>query len=304
MKTILQSIGLALICAFAQAEPIHFAIIGDTPYSTNERIAFPAMLTAIGNSGAQFVAHIGDFKGGQERCDDAVYHDRQQLFDASRIPFIFIPGDNEWTDCDRLTNGRYDPLERLAFLRRIFFPGMQTLGQRRFNMEQQPGPYPEHLRFRQGDALFVTLNLPGGNNNWGLTDTPSTEYQQRNPQVLAWLKAGFAKAKAENLKAIVLLFQADPGFKHFSQRLPHRYYADFLNLLRDESEQFPGQVIAIHGDTHIARVDQPMRLRNGKLLHNFTRIESYGYPYLGWIDVTLDGTALSTQMRPWPTRAK
>ena len=36
---------------------------------------------------------------------------------------IYVPGDNEWTDCHRANNGGYDPLERLAFLRAMFYPG-------------------------------------------------------------------------------------------------------------------------------------------------------------------------------------
>lgn len=293
---------LACCCAWAHAAPLRFAIIGDTPYTPSERAEFPRMLNAIGQQPMVFVAHIGDIKGGQQRCDDGLYQDRYRLFDASRIPFVYVPGDNEWTDCDRVSNGGYDPLERLTLLRRTFWPTPQTLGQQRFDVERQAGPYPEHLRFRQGDALFITLNLPGGNNNWGLTDTPSAEYLQRNPYVLSWLRAAFALARAENRSAVVLLFQANPGFKHFSQGLPHRYYADFLNALRDETEHFPGRVIAVHGDTHQAHVDQPLRGKNGKVLANFTRIESYGYPFMGWIEVTLDGASLRYEMHPWDQR--
>ena len=37
-------------------------------------------------------------------------------------PLVYTPGDNEWTDCHRANNGKYDPLERLAALRAMFFP--------------------------------------------------------------------------------------------------------------------------------------------------------------------------------------
>jgi hypothetical protein len=40
---------------------------------------------------------------------------------ASHTPFVFVPGDNDWTDCHRRA-GAYDPLERLARLR-VFFAG-------------------------------------------------------------------------------------------------------------------------------------------------------------------------------------
>ena len=130
---------IALTVAFlawttlAGAESWRFALIGDTPYSDYERAELPKMLAAIADRHVDFVAHIGDFKHGAARCDDSVFEDRFRLFNASRVPFVFVPGDNEWTDCQRLSKGAYDPLERLARLRQLFwadgfFPGAKKLG--------------------------------------------------------------------------------------------------------------------------------------------------------------------------------
>ena len=278
----------ALTVGLAQAEIWRFALIGDTPYSDHERAELPKMLDAIADSHAEFVAHIGDIKHGRDRCDDALFADRYQLFNASRIPFVFVPGDNEWTDCDRVNNGAYDPLERLNALRALFWSSPQLLGQKTLTQARQAGSYPEHARFRLGPVLFVTLNLPGGNNNWGLTETPREEWRQRMPVVQAWLKDSFALAKREKLAGVVLLFQANPGFRHFSQGLGHRSYRDFLSLLRDETLAFPGQVVAVHGDTHTSRIDQPLRDVQGKTLANFTRVETHGYPLMGWTKGFID----------------
>ena len=278
----------ALTVGLAQAEIWRFALIGDTPYSDHERAELPKMLDAIADSHAEFVAHIGDIKHGRDRCDDALFADRYQLFNASRIPFVFVPGDNEWADCDRVNNGAYDPLERLNALRALFWSSPQSLGQKTLTQARQAGSYPEHARFRLGPVLFVTLNLPGGNNNWGLTETPREEWRQRMPVVQAWLKDSFALAKREKLAGVVLLFQANPGFRHFSQGLGHRSYRDFLTLLRDETLAFPGQVVAVHGDTHTSRIDQPLRDTQGKTLANFTRVETHGYPLMGWTKGFID----------------
>lgn len=278
----------ALTVGLAQAEIWRFALIGDTPYSDHERAELPKMLDAIADSHAEFVAHIGDIKHGRDRCDDALFADRYQLFNRSRIPFVFVPGDNEWTDCDRVNNGAYDPLERLNALRALFWSSPQSLGQKTLTQARQAGSYPEHARFRLGPVLFVTLNLPGGNNNWGLTETPREEWRQRMPVVQAWLKDSFALAKREKLAGVVLLFQANPGFRHFSQGLGHRSYRDFLTLLRDETLAFPGQVVAVHGDTHTSRIDQPLRDTQGKTLANFTRVETHGYPLMGWTKGFID----------------
>jgi len=295
---------LLLLVALARAETISFAAIGDTPYSARERAQLPGMLKDIADSGVDFVIHVGDIKGGQERCDDNLFVDRLRLFDASRLPFVYVPGDNEWTDCDRLSNGSYDPLERLNKLRSLFWPFPETLGQKRFRVERQPGAsYPEHFRFKRGGVLFVSLNIPGSNNNWGMTEVPSAEFQQRNPVVLTWMKDSFAQARAEKLSAIVLLFQANPGFKHYTQGLSHQGYAEFLNLLRKETSGFDGEVIAVHGDTHISRVDHPMLAANGKAITSFTRVETFGYPYMGWTKLSIDPDAASKvriEQHPYP----
>lgn len=296
----------ALTVGLAQAEIWRFALIGDTPYSDHERAELPKMLDAIADSHAEFVAHIGDIKHGRDRCDDALFADRYQLFNASRIPFVFIPGDNEWADCDRVNNGAYDPLERLNALRALFWSSPQSLGQKTLTQARQAGSYPEHARFRLGPVLFVTLNLPGGNNNWGLTETPREEWRQRMPVVQAWLKDSFALAKREKLAGVVLLFQANPGFRHFSQGLGHRSYRDFLTLLRDETLAFPGQVVAVHGDTHTSRIDQPLRDAQGKTLANFTRVETHGYPLMGWTKGFIDSEQprlFRFEAYAWPGKA-
>lgn len=294
----------ALLTLAAQAETWRFALIGDTPYSSYERREFPRLLDAIGDSNVEFVAHVGDFKHGRDRCDDALFDDRKALFNASRVPFVFVPGDNEWTDCERISCGSYDPLERLGKLRQLFWADNQTLGQRRLTLQQQPGPYPEHARWRLGPVLFITLNVPGGN-NWGLTDNPSAEYLARNPVVLSWIKENFALARREKLPGIVFLMQANPSFKHFRQGLGHKAFRDLLNTLRDETQAFPGQVVLVHGDTHSQKVDQPLYDPQGKPLANFTRVETHGYPIMGWTEgriQTEDGPLFRFTPHPWPPK--
>lgn len=282
------TVAFVLWATLAGAETWRFALIGDTPYSDHERAELPKMLDAIADNHVEFVAHIGDFKHGSARCDDTLFEDRRTLFEASRVPFVFVPGDNEWTDCNRLSNGAYDPLERLNKLRSLFWRDSLSLGQNKLKLERQLGNYPEHARFRVGPVLFVALNLPGGNNNRGMTREASAEYQARMPVVIGWLKESFALAHRESLKGIVLLFQANPDFKHFAQGLPHDGFREFLTILRDETTRFPGNVVAVHGDTHHSRIDQPLRDEAGRVLANFTRVETFGYPFMGWTRGVID----------------
>jgi hypothetical protein len=289
----------------ATADIWRVALIGDTPYSSHERAELPKMLAAIAADNVDLIAHIGDIKHGRDRCDDALFEDRRELFDASPVPFVFVPGDNEWSDCDRTSAGSYDPLERLERLRSLFWPGPDSLGRNPLKLERQPGGYPEHSRFRLGPVLFVTLNLPGSN-NWGLAAEPRAEWKQRNPVVISWLKDSFELARRERLGGIVFLFQANPGFRHFSQGLTHRAFGGFLEVLRAETLAFPGQVVAVHGDTHISRIDQPLRDADGRTVANFTRVETFGYPLMGWTRAVIDTDTpalIRFDTHPWPPKA-
>jgi len=289
----------------ASAEIWRFGLIGDTPYSDYERAELPKMLAAMAESPVELIAHIGDIKSGGDRCDDALFEDRRQLFNQSRVPFIFAPGDNEWTDCHRLSNGGYVPTERLARLRQLFWADGKSLGQQAMPLEAQSSAYPEQVRFRLGPVLFVSLNVPGSDNNWGPNERPSAEYAARNPQVLAWLRDSFSLARREKLRGIILLFQANPGFKHFAQGLPNLAYRDFLVTLRDETLHFPGEVVAVHGDTHSNQIDHPLRDEMGRRMKNFTRIETFGYPLMGWTRGIIDSDGPSLfrfENYPWTVR--
>ena len=50
-----------------------------------------------------------------------MYVKQKVFFSLFESPLIYTPGDNEWTDCHRRSNGGYDPLERLGRLRDVLF---------------------------------------------------------------------------------------------------------------------------------------------------------------------------------------
>jgi hypothetical protein len=294
---LLGTLGL-LLASGLHAETWRFAVIGDAPYNSYEESQLPLMLDDIAAEHPQFIVHAGDFKSSSKPCSDALFRDRRTLFDASQVPLIYVPGDNEWTDCRRLTAGGFDPLERLQKLRELFFATPRSLGRQALAVEQQPGAYPEQLRWRLGPVLFVSLNVPGSNNNFGHRKTPGPEYLARNPAVIEWLEQGFATARREKAAGLVIVMQANPGFKHAVAGLPHSGYRQLLETLRRETLAFPGQVLLIHGDTHWQRIDKPLRetkasTNNSKEadkqpIANFTRLETFGYPLLGWVKVIVD----------------
>jgi hypothetical protein len=58
-------------------------------------------------------------------------------FNALHSAAIFTPGDNEWTDCDRPSNGSFSSRERLDHERQLFFSTDFSLGQSPINQEVQ-----------------------------------------------------------------------------------------------------------------------------------------------------------------------
>lgn len=284
-------LGIAMFCLCAlaaRAESWTIALLGDTPYSDYERRELPRMLESMAAEKLSLIAHVGDIKSSRARCDDALYLDRKALFANAPAPFVLVPGDNEWSDCNRTISGQHDPLERLQTLRRLFYAQDESLGKPPIELERQKGDYPEHSRFRLGPVLLVTLNVPGNNNNYGPRPGGSSEYRARNPKTLEWLRESFRVAKRAKLRGIVILMHGNPHFEHYAYGLPHGGYRNLLDQLRDETQRYSGNVLLVHGDTHRQRIDQPLTNRQGILLSNFTRVETSGYPFLGWTQLTIN----------------
>jgi hypothetical protein len=262
-----------------------FAVIGDAPYGpaggTPKVQQYPALpyerliaeinTARVGDRKSSFVIHVGDIKAGDTLCENNVYTQNLTYFNTFQIPAIFVPGDNEWTDCHRGTNGSFDPLERLSFLRQTFYPNNQTLGQTKLTVTRQAN-YPENSRWKYGPVLFVTLNMPGSNN--GLQNASSgggvpnphlaamdAEYTARNAANVAWLNQAFDQAAADtSIKGVLIAIQANPfeRFLEAGQTYTISGYSEFMSTLRTRTVQFDKPVVLAHGDTHYFRIDRPM----------------------------------------------
>lgn len=160
-----------------------FAVIGDVPYGDAQVQAFPGWIQQINAADVEMTFHVGDIKNGSTRCDDAYYAMIRKDFDSFTHPLIYTPGDNEWTDCHRVNNGAYNPLERLAYDRQVFFdrPGM-TLGQHPTRVESQAyRGFPENVTLRRQRVRFTAIHVVGSNDDllpWtGLGKTQPTSEQ-------------------------------------------------------------------------------------------------------------------------------
>ena len=284
---------LLLLCGAAGAQTFSFAVFGDTPYRHWERENLPQIMATMDAAKPAFAVNIGDIKGSGTPCTDEAFADILDLFQNAAHPLIYTPGDNEWTDCAR-GGGHHEPLERLARLRQLFHGDDYSLGQKKIRLERQSSDpryttYRENTRWQMGKLLFLTLNVPGSRNNIIDVGQPSAEYLARNAAVLDWLATGFRQAREQQLPGIVIFMHADPGLEKAVRGKAGTGYADLVKRLVAETKNFKGQVLLVHGDTHYHRVDKPLGdPESGKTLDNFTRLETYGSPFMGWIAVTAD----------------
>lgn len=294
-------------------------LFGDMPYGALGRAQYPNLLADINRSHVSFSVFDGDLQaGGDGPCNNSLYTTAKANFNTLRQPLVWLPGDNDWTDCW----GRYgaaqapyhDPIERLNFERQLFNSTSQSLGQRTLTLTResseggQYGQYSENVRWVYGPVVYIGLNVQGSNDNYPYPETDpesgavvtrsAAEIQrQRNEEIarkaadLHWLQESYAYARQIGAKGVLIDWQADPNFNN-EQHLtnPHDWdaFPDYVNALRDQTMNFPGQVVLVHGDSHYFKIDKPINLPSGGVLANFTRVETFGARQTHWVSATIN----------------
>ena len=302
---------LCLTCA--QSQTFSFGLWGDMPYQkTGDSPKISALIKSINQSDIAFSMYDGDIKDGSSQCTDEIFTSARAMFGQMKKPVVYVPGDNEWTDCHRLSNGSYNPQERLAYLRKTMFPTANSLGKQHLPLmhQGQPGEkFYENTRFSYRRIVFVGLNMPGSNNNRISSDKDcaflsartaeqceqtNAEYLERDAANVAWVSQAFQAAKSQKAPGIVLVVQADPGFDlpetpgtDESQEPQFSGYRNFMDKLTLEAEQFKGQVLFVHGDTHFFKLDKPL-YSPSRILPNFTRLQTFGSPLIHWVRVSVN----------------
>ena len=291
LARILTGLALGLACVGAPAQAgaqeaspsFHFVALGDLPYGAPAQ-SYPAyrqLIDRINLHRPAFSIHVGDIKSGSTPCSDEEFARQLEHFQRFAGAVVYTPGDNEWTDCHRSNNGGHDPLERLASLRRVFFAGPGSLGQVPLALERQSqlmpafARYVENQRWLHQRVGFATVHIVGSNNALeSRSAQAAAEFFERDQANIAWIKAAFDWAQAQQARALVLAFQADvfetrsayedfPGWSGFKRSIE--------DTLLPLAAKWGKPVLVIHGDSHQFRVDQPFALRKAPL-RNVTRL--------------------------------
>lgn len=322
MKKLLLSIAL-LAAAAAQAAnaasgSLTIAVIGDWPYNQNLVDNAPLLINSVNaDPDVRLVIHLGDIRSGSMPCtsagilppipssnpgwNQAIYF----MFQQFKRPVVYTPGDNEWSDCYKSkASASGDPLKELASLRTLFFarPG-KTLGLEDKNVWSQSqyfdsshpsdAQYVENFIWEDHDAVFVTVNMPGSNNDkvpWANGfENPAIQKKEvasRTAAAVRWLNKAFGLARLSHAKAVVIGLQADmwdpfaaaPGGEGLDG------YTLFVQRLAALCNRFGRPVLLLNGDSHEFKVDHPLADPNSStgLIHhtpavpNLTRITVQG----------------------------
>jgi len=283
----------------ARAETFSFVALGDLPYGSDETagVKYRTLITQINALKPEFSIHVGDFKEGSARCSDEEFELQRKHFDLFKGALVYTPGDNDWTDCGRKSNGSYDPLERLAKLRVQFFKPDLSLGQIPLSVVSQAKAMPdyslyiENQRWRFANTLFTTLHIVGSDNRFAPNNAAAEkEFLARDQANIAWMKDTFRLATEQNLQSLVFAFQADVirGMSR-SGALAEKtgFHASIEQTLLPLAKAFKGSVLIVHGDSHTFEFDQAFLL-NSQVVKNVFRLEVPGAKTTAAVNVTID----------------
>ncbi|MDE0332857.1 MAG: hypothetical protein OXL41_13425 [Nitrospinae bacterium] len=285
--------------ASADDKPFTFVALGDMPYGKPAKVYAP-FKTLIGQVNAlnpAFTIHIGDTKSGSTPCSDEMLLEQLAFMNSFDAPLVYTPGDNEWTDCHRRKAGRFDPIERLSFLRKHYFShGPRSLGKVPMKIERQSdlmkeyAKYPENSRFVKEGVHFVAAHVVGSNNNFEVRVRRAIkEFFARDAANVAWLKTGFDRAIAVKARALVLAIHADmfkPGFfrakkEAFSGASGFKRFGD---TLIKKAAAFKKPILLIYGDSHKYKTTRPFQ----KKAPNVVALQVFGAKQMHAVKVTVD----------------
>lgn len=272
-----------------------FAVLGDVPYSYGEVLRVEQVIEELNDLEIDWVVHVGDILWYP--CDDETILGRFELFSRLEHPFVYTPGDNEWTDCWERRLGGFDPLERLEFLRRTAFsrstgsadsrPGNLLSWQSQADVPEWQ-EFVENRRWLRDGVLFVTAHMVGSWNSGepfdGRTEAHDGESRRRSQAAVAWLESSFERARSDGAAAVVVAFHVAPGFLMPPGHERREGYEEFIAALEREAAGFDRPILLIHGDDHAFVVDQPLTDREtGENLEHVYRLQVMGSPQVGYV---------------------
>jgi hypothetical protein len=292
LKSLLTATILALSATTALAEPFTIVTLGDTAYGKPDEVypQYEALIGAINARKPDLVIHVGDTKSGSTPCSDAALSKQLSYLNSFAAPLLYSIGDNEWTDCHREKAGKFDPIERLGFIRKIYFGApTKSFGQTKVDVTSQAAEgYPENAMLVHKDVAFITVHVPGSNNNFEIRDPKAVaEFFARDEADVNWINNSFAAAK--DAKAIVIgmqanMFEFDWNSEGDETWLRHSGFTNIGNAIIVNAAKFGKPVLLVYGDSHIYSNSRPFPSK----APNVISLQVPGEKDMHAVEVTID----------------
>lgn len=303
---------------------VTMALFGDWPYG-NIIDSAPAFISQVNaDPDIELALHVGDIHSGSQACSATYNQQIFGFFQQFNDPLVYTPGDNEWTDCQKTKefSSGY-PIDELSKLRALFFatPG-KTLGANPRIVSSQANNYDptfpddaayvENAMWEQASVMFVTLNVPGSNDDhlpWAAPfSNPAAqadEIANRDAANSHWLAKAFALATAHGDAAVLIGLQADmwdPAAAVAGGDGLNAYDA-LVAQIASASLAFGKPVLLVNGDSHLYEADHPLSDPTAAAyayhpisapVPNLTRITVDGSTnFKDWVKLVVDPTTAS-----------
>jgi hypothetical protein len=287
------ALGIAAAAQPARADDaFEFVALGDMPYKLHDDYKrFETLIAAINKVKPAFSIHVGDIKSGSTPCSDELIEKVHGYFKTFEQPLIYTPGDNEWTDCHREKAGKFDPLERLAHVRTLFFSDDKSQGATPITVTRQADvsdfkDMVENARWTHGGVVFATIDAVGSNNNLDRNAESADEFYKRNAANVAWIADAFATAKKDGAKGVVIAMQANLHLDVDPET--NAGFRDTINALTKGALDFGKPLLVIQGDEHVFIVDQPFKDKDENPIETAFRLQVMGEQRVGAVRVRVD----------------
>ena len=207
---------------FSQSK-FKIAVVGDTPYKAKDWKTLKTKFTQLEDSGYNLLVHVGDIKRGVLPCFKRRYKRVSKLLKHSTVPYLIIPGDNEYNDC--YCRG---PKRALKLWRKHT---LNTEYDNQLNIKRS-NVLPENFSFTKDSTLFIGIHNVSGR----VHDT--LEWKERTQHNIDWIE--------ENIYIHDRLSTSIVIFSHASPKSNFGLY----QALQKMSLKFSNQIYFIQGDIH------------------------------------------------------
>ncbi|OUT77717.1 MAG: hypothetical protein CBB82_06090 [Betaproteobacteria bacterium TMED22] len=268
-KLLLKWFACTLFILFSSAWATDFIVLGDMPYGNQAEVEeqYRKLIGSINEESPNFVIHLGDIKSGSTLCSDEFYMRQKELFSIFTAPFLYTPGDNEWTDCHRTNNGSYAPLDRLKKLREVVFDESYFQQNARLGVQSQGilmsefSEYIENQMWIFSETLFLLVHVVGSNNNMDSGSlSGEREFLLRERANKQWINRAFDLLQEDRIRDLVVVFHGDP-FIDWMMPQPSLIYPGFSETIEATlfalANKTDKNILLINGDTHQYQWDHP-----------------------------------------------